>query len=169
MSERHEQRGLFFDEVVVGDVFVHSPGRTVSESDNTLFSALTMNTQAVHLDAAFAETTEHGQRLVNAFWTLATLVGMSGPQLTQGSLVATLGVTDVTFPRPLFHGDTLYGQTTVVASRPSRSRPGQGIVTLEHVGCNQHGDVVCRATRTVLLRESTTTAPPPEGAAPSRE
>lgn len=148
---RHQQRGLFFDEVTVGDVFAHTPGRTVSEYDNTLFSALTMNTQAIHVDAAFSQTTEHGQRLMNAFWTLATLVGMSGPQLTHGTLVATLGVTDVTFPHPLFHGDTLDGETTVVAARPSSSRPGQGIVTLEHVGRNQHGDVVCRATRTVLL------------------
>ena len=127
-------------------------GRTVSEADNILFSTLTMNHQALHLDAAFAAEQTFGQRLMNSMFTLSVLVGLSANQLTQGTLVANLGFSEVSFPKPLFHGDTLYGETTVSDKRPSSSRPGEAVVTFAHVGRNQYGVVVARATRVMLVR-----------------
>ncbi len=147
-----EQRGLYFDEFDLDTRYLHRPGRTVTEADNTIFTTLTMNTQALHLDAAWAETQEFGQRLVNSMFTLSTVVGMSVSQLTQGTIVANLGFTEVAFPHPVFHGDTLYAETTVVDKRLSASRPGQGIVTLSHLGRNQHGATVVRAIRTTLVK-----------------
>lgn len=145
------QRGLYYDELEVGARFLHRPGRTASEADNVLFSSLTMNTQALHLDAAFAEGQPFGRRLMNSMWTLATMVGASVSQITQGTLVAQLGLTDVSFPAPLFHGDTLYTETEILDRRLSASRPGQGIVTMRHTGRNQRGEVVATATRTALM------------------
>lgn len=145
------QRGLYVDELEVGARYLHRPGRTATEADNVLFSALTMNTQALHLDAAYAATQPFGERLMNSMWTLSTLIGASVSQITQGTLVAQLGLTDVSFPAPLFHGDTLSCETEVVAVRPSASRPGQGIVTLRHTGRNQRGEVVAVATRVALM------------------
>ena len=145
------QRGLYYDELEPGARYLHRPGRTATEADNVLFSSLTMNTQALHLDAAFAASQPFGQRLMNSMWTLATMVGASVSQITQGTLVAQLGLSDISFPAPLFHGDTLYTETEVLDRRPSSSRPGQGIVTLRHTGRNQHGDVVATATRVALM------------------
>ena len=146
------QRGLWFEELEVGVVYAHRPGRTVTEADNVLFSTLTMNHQALHLDAVFSADQPFGQRLVNSMFTLSALVGLSVNQLTQGTLVANLGFSEVAFPKPLFHGDTLYGETTVVHKRASSSRPGEGVVTFAHVGRNQYGVVVARATRVMLVR-----------------
>jgi acyl dehydratase len=146
-----EQRGLYFEEFESGVRYLHRPGRTVTEADNVLFTTLTMNTQALHLDAAWAETQQFGQRLVNSMFTLSTMVGSSVAQLTQGTIVGNLGFTEVAFPHPLFHGDTLYTETELVEKRLSASRPGQGIVTLRHTGKNQDGVVVGVATRTVLV------------------
>ncbi|HEY2642714.1 MAG TPA: MaoC family dehydratase [Galbitalea sp.] len=146
-----EQRGLYFEEFVVGDRYLHRPGRTVTEADNVLFSTLTMNSQALHLDAAWSATQPFGQRLVNSMFTLATMVGSSVGQLTQGTLVANLGFSAVAFPAPLFIGDTLYSETTIEAARLSESRPGQGIVTLAHTGRNQDGVVVATAGRSALM------------------
>lgn len=148
------QRGLYFDELEVGAVYAHRPGRTLTEADNVLFTTLTMNTQALHLDAAWSADQPFGQRLVNSMLTLATLVGQSVSQLTQGTIVAQLGLTDVVFPKPLFHGDTLYTQTEITGVRPSSSRPGEGIVSMAHTGRNQHGDVVATAKRSVLMWSS---------------
>ena len=145
------QRGLYVEEFEVGAVYLHRPGRTATEADNVLFSSLTMNTQALHLDAAFAATQPFGQRLMNSMWTLATMVGSSVAQLTQGTLVAQLGLGDVRFPHPLFAGDTLYTETAITEVRLSRSRPGQGIVTMAHTGRNQNDDIVAQATRTALM------------------
>jgi acyl dehydratase len=145
------QRGLWFEEFEVGTRYLHRPGRTATEADNTLFTTLTMNTQSLHLDAAWAAGTEFGERLVNSMWTLSTMVGASVSQLTLGTIVANLGFTDVTFPAPLRVGDTLYSETRVLEKRASRSRPGQGIVTLEHLGRNQDEAVVGRAVRTTLV------------------
>lgn len=145
------QRGLWFEELEPGTVYAHRPGRTLTEADNVLFSTLTMNSQPLHLDAAYSAGQPFGQRLVNSMLTLAVMVGQSVGQLTQGTLVAQLGLTDVAFPHPLFHGDTLYSQTRVAAKRLSGSRPGQGIVTLEHSGRNQDGTVVGSFTRTALM------------------
>ncbi|MEU0540106.1 MaoC family dehydratase [Nocardia sp. NPDC005978] len=148
------QRGLWFEEFELGVVYEHRPGRTITEADNVLFTTLTMNTQALHLDAAFAETQEpFNQRLVNSMFTLSTLVGLSVAQLTQGTIVANLGFSDIAFPKPLFHGDTLYAETEIADLRESKSRPGEGIVTFAHTGRNQHGDVVATAHRKTLVRK----------------
>ena len=146
-----EQRGLYFDELEEDVVYAHRPGRTVTEADNVLFTTMTMNTQALHLDAAWSAEQPFGQRLVNSMFTLATVVGQSVPQLTQGTIIAQLGLTDVSFPHPMYHGDTLYTETVVTGKRLSSSRPGQGIVTMKHTGRNQDGKVVALATRSCLM------------------
>ncbi len=146
-----EQRGLWFEEFEVGTRYLHRPGRTITEADNVLFTTLTMNTQALHLDAAWSSTQPFGQRLVNSMLTLSTLIGLSVAQLTQGTLVANLGFGEVAFPNPLFHGDTLYAQTEILEKRLSASRPGQGIVTLLHTATNQDGVEVARAGRSALM------------------
>ena len=156
MTEAHKritQRGLWFEEFEVGTVFEHRPGRTVSEADNVLFTTLTMNTQPLHLDQAASE--QQGpfhDRLVNSMFTLSTLVGLSVAQLTQGTIVANLGFSDIAFPAPVRHGDTLYAETLVVDKRESRSRPGEGVVTMQHTARNQNGEAVATATRKTLVR-----------------
>lgn len=145
------QRGLYYDELEPGVVYRHRPGRTLTEADDVVFSTLTMNHQALHLDAAWAATQPFGQRLVNSMMTLSTLVGLSVGQVTQGTIVANLGFREVEFPKPVFHGDTLYAETEVLDKRLSASRPGQGVVTLEHRGRNQDGVLVARAVRTALF------------------
>jgi acyl dehydratase len=145
------QRGLWFEELEPGVRYLHRPGRTVTEADNVLFSTLTMNGQSLHLDAAWSATQPFGQRLMNSMFTLATMVGSSVGQLTQGTTVANLGFTEVEFPHPLFHGDTMYSESTVVEKRLSKSRPGQGIVAFEHVARNQDGVIVARAVRSALM------------------
>ena len=166
-----EQRGLYFDELEEDVVYAHRPGRTVTEADNVLFTTMTMNTQALHLDAAWSSGQPFGQRLVNSMFTLSTVVGQSVPQLTQGTIIAQLGLTDVSFPHPMYHGDTLYTDTVVTGKRLSSSRPGQGIVTMQHTGRNQHGDVVALATRSCLMwtREAHTAAQPAPEARKERE
>jgi acyl dehydratase len=158
-----EQRGLWFEEFEVGARYQHRPGRTATEADNVLFSSLTMNTQALHLDAAYSATQPFGQRLMNSMWTLATMVGASVSQLTQGTLVAQLGLGDISFPAPLFAGDTLYTETEITAARLSASRPGQGLVTMVHTGRNQDGVVVATASRVALMWCRPEAAPPAEG------
>ncbi|MGL3150795.1 MaoC family dehydratase [Microbacterium sp. A82] len=145
------QRGLYFEEFEVGARYLHRPGRTATEADNMLFTTLTMNTQALHLDAAFAETQEFGQRLMNSMWTLSTMVGASVAQLTQGTLVAQLGLGDIAFPHPLFAGDTLYTESEITDKRLSGSRPEQGICTIAHTGRNQDGVIVATAIRVALM------------------
>ncbi|WP_026049706.1 MaoC family dehydratase [Microbacterium algeriense] len=146
------QRGLYYEEFAVDARYLHRPGRTATEADNVLFTTLTMNTQALHLDAAFADAqAPFHARLMNSMWTLSTMVGSSVAQLTQGTLVAQLGFGDVAFPHPLFAGDTLYTESVVVDKRLSSSRPGQGIVTIAHTGRNQDDTVVATAVRTVLV------------------
>ncbi len=147
-----QQRGLWFEELDPGVTYRHAPGRTISEADNTLFSLLTMNPQAVHIDAAFSEQTEFGERLVNSLLTMSVLVGLSVGHLTQGTIVANLGFGEAKFPTPVRHGDTIYGETTVLEKRLSASRPGQGIVTFRHVATNQRGEVVATVERSTLMR-----------------
>lgn len=146
-----EQRGLFYEEFEIGTRYLHRPGRTVTEADNVLFTTLTMNTQSLHLDAAWAATQPFGQRLVNSMFTLATLVGSSVAQLTQGTIVANLGFSEITFPHPLFHGDTMYSETVIDGKRLSASRPGQGIISLTHTARNQDDVVVATAVRSTLV------------------
>jgi acyl dehydratase len=152
-ARRIVQRGLWFEEFEVGVVYEHRPGRTVTETDNVLFTTLTMNTQPLHLDQAESELLPpFHDRLVNSMFTLSTLVGLSVAQLTQGTIVANLGFSDIRFPAPMRHGDTMYAETLVVDKRASQSRPGEGVVTLEHSARNQRGEVVARATRQTLVR-----------------
>jgi acyl dehydratase len=146
------QRGLFYEELEEGVRYVHRPGRTLTEADDVPFSTVTMDPQALHLDAAWAATQPFGKPLTNSMLTLATLVGLAVAHLNRDTTVANLGFSEVAFPHPVFHGDTLYGETTVRSKRLSRSRPGEGVVTFEHVGRNQDGDVVARAVRTALVR-----------------
>ncbi|MES2170111.1 MAG: MaoC family dehydratase [Actinomycetota bacterium] len=152
MTERRiVQRGLYFEEFDETAVYVHSPGRTVTEADNVVFSTLTMNSQSLHLDAEWAKGTEFGERLINSMFTLSTLVGTSVAQLTQGTIVANLGFSDVSFPHPLRAGDTMYSETRVLSKRLSKSRVGQGIVEFEHSARNQRGEVVAVAKRSTLM------------------
>lgn len=150
-GRRFEQRGRYFDELEEGDLFVHAPARTVTEADNVLFTTLTMNPQSLHLDAEWAATTEFGERLVNSMFTLSTLVGLSVAQLTQGTIVANLGMTDIRFPSPLRAGDTMTAETLVLGKRLSQSRQGQGVVEFEHTARDQRGHVVAVARRSTLM------------------
>jgi acyl dehydratase len=144
---------LWFEELDPDVVYDHRPGRTVSEYDNVLFTTLTMNTQALHLDEAWSSTqAPFGTRLVNSMFTLSTLVGLSVSQLTQGTIVGNLGFEQVAFPHPVFHGDTLYAETVVAGKRISSSRPDVGIVTFEHTARNQDGVVVATARRVTMVR-----------------
>lgn len=149
--KRIEQRGLYFDELETDVLYVHGPGRTMTETDNVLFTTMTMNTQALHLDEVFASAQPLGARVMNSMFTLATMVGQSVAQLTQGTIVGQLGLSDISFPHPLYPGDTLTTETVVVQLRESKSKPGMGIATFAHTGRNQDGTVVATATRTCLM------------------
>ncbi|MFL0414286.1 MaoC family dehydratase [uncultured Sphingomonas sp.] len=143
--------GLWFEEFEVGQRFVHEIRRTVLESDNMLFSALTYNPAALHIDHAYAATTEFGKPLINSLFTLGLVIGLSVQDTTFGTTIANLGMSETVFPKPVFAGDTIRVETEVKALRPSASRPGQGIVTFEHIGLNQRDEIVCRTTRAALM------------------
>jgi acyl dehydratase len=144
--------GRYFEELTPGLVIRHSLGRTLTEMDNVLFSALTMNTQPLHLNEDFAQKhSAFGRRIVNGIFTLGLAVGISVGELTEGTLVANLGYDNVRHPHPLYHGDTLYVESEVIEARPSASRPDQGIVRLRHTGRNQDGIVVLQFERTALM------------------
>jgi acyl dehydratase len=145
--------GLYFEEFTVGQVFKHQPGRTVTEADNVLFTTMTMNPQPLHLDAAFASQTEFGQRLVNSLLTLGIAVGLSVGDTTLGTTVANLGFDKIEFPKPVFHGDTLYIETEILDKRESRSRPDTGVVFFEHRATNQRDELVARIRRAGLMRK----------------
>jgi acyl dehydratase len=144
--------GRWFEELAVGDVVRHAVRRTVTESDNVLFTTMTMNTAPAHLDADYASRTEFGRPLINSMFTIALVVGISVPELTMGTIVAQLGLTDVTLPAPVFAGDTIRVESEVTSLRPSGSRPEAGIAAFEHRGRNQRGELVCRLTRIGLMR-----------------
>ena len=144
--------GLYFEEFVVGQAIEHAVRRTVTEADNTLFSVMTMNPQPLHLDAEFAAQTEFKQRLVNSLFTLGLMIGLSVGDTTLGTTIANLGMTDVKFPKPVFHGDTIRAVTTVVGKRESRSRPDAGLVEFEHAAYNQRGEQVAVCRRTALMK-----------------
>jgi len=144
--------GRWFEELKPGIVIDHAIRRTITESDNVGFTTMTMNPAWLHLDADYAENeTEFGRPLVNSLLTLGMVVGISVHDTTLGTTVANLGFEAVDFPAPMFHGDTLRVETEVTASRPSKSRPGQGVVTFEHRGFNQSNVLVCRAVRNALM------------------
>jgi len=145
--------GLYYEEFTVGKVFDHAWTRTVTEMDNVLYSSLTMNVQPLHLDEEFASKTEFGQRIVNSLFTLGLMIGITVNDTTLGTTVANLGMTDVKFPKPVFHGDTLRVKTTVVSVRESKSRPDAGIVEFSHVAINQRGEIVAQCIRQALMRK----------------
>ncbi len=144
--------GKYFEELAVGDVFKHEPARTITETDNLIFTALTMNPQPLHLDAEFAGKSEFGQRVVNSIFTLGLAVGLSVGDTTLGTTVGNLGFEQVEFPKPVFIGDTLYSETEVVEKRESRSRPQWGIVTFEHRATNQRGEIIMRCRRAAMMQ-----------------
>lgn len=143
--------GLYLEELAVGQVFRHTLRKTVTESDNMLFSVMTLNTQPLHIDFDFAAKSEWGKPLVNSLFTLGLMIGISVNDLTIGTTVANLGMTDTTFPHPLFHGDTVRVETTVVSVRESKSRPDRGIVEFEHRAYNQNDVLVARCLRQAMM------------------
>ncbi len=145
-----EQFGRSYEDFVIGDIYEHRPGRTISETDNTWFTLLTMNTHPMHFDAEYAKATEFGRCLVASPLTLAILVGMSVSDVSQKA-IANLGWTDIALTHPVFAGDTLYAESEVLSKRESRSRPTAGLVTVKTIGKNQDGVVVCTFERTMLV------------------
>jgi acyl dehydratase len=145
-----ETFGRYYEDFVVGDVYEHRPGKTVTEYDNHLFTLLTLNTHPMHFDSEFAKASEFKQNLVVSPYTLALLIGMSVTDVSQKA-IANLGMDEVKFTAPVFHGDTLYSESEVLAKRESNSRPGQGIVTIRTVGKNQRGETVCSFKRNMLI------------------
>jgi len=143
--------GLYFEQFEVGRVFCHEIRRTVTDMDNVLFSSLTFNPAAIHIDHAYAATTEFGRPLINSIFTLGLVIGLSVQDTTLGTTVGNLGMTETTFPKPVFAGDTIRSETRVLEKRESESRPTQGIVTFEHVGLNQRDETICRTVRNALM------------------
>jgi acyl dehydratase len=143
--------GRWFEDLTPGLVIDHVVTRTVTESDNTLFSTLTMNPQPLHLDESFAQHTEFGTRLVNSMFTLSLLIGLSVYETTLGTTVGNLGFEDIRFPLPVIPGDSIRAQTEVISARASASRPTQGVVTFEHRAFNQRGELVAQCRRSALM------------------
>ena len=153
-----DERGRFFEDFTVGDVYRHAMGRTLSEADNTWFTLLTCNTNEIHFNADYAAHTEFGRPLMNSCLTLSLVTGLSVEDISQ-HIVANLGWDKVSLPAPVFAGDTIYAESEVLEARPSKSRPGQGIVRVRTKGYKQDGTVVIEFERTVLVH-SRQTAPP---------
>lgn len=143
--------GLYFEELDPGTVIEHPTRRTVSEADNVLFSTLTLNLAPLHLDAEYSKDTVFGERLVNSLFILGLVCGIPVPETTQGTTVANLGFQEITFPKPVFHGDTIHVRTEVANKRESKSRDDAGIVHFRHCGINQRDEVVCDAQRAGLM------------------
>jgi acyl dehydratase len=146
--------GRYFDDWIVGDTLVHEIRRTVTETDNLLFSVMTHNPQPLHLDAEAARASEFGQILVNGTFTFALMVGLSVGDTTLGTLVANLGYDKLVMPAPVFIGDTLRAETEVVELKESRSRPQAGVVTFAHRLLNQRDEIVCQCLRMALIRKA---------------
>lgn len=143
--------GHWFDELSVGQTFEHEIRRTVTEADNMWFCGATCNPAAIHIDAEYCRETEFGKPLVNSLFTLGLIIGLSVQETTLGTTVGNLGMTEVKFPKPVFHGDTLRSKTTVLEMRESKSRPNAGIVTFLHQGFNQRGEEVVTCRRQALM------------------
>ncbi len=150
-ERRYRERfGRYFEDFEVGATYEHRPGRTLTEADNTWFALLTMNTHPIHFDAEYARHSEFGKPLVVSALTLSILVGMSVSDTSQKA-IANLGWDKIKLPKPVFAGDTLYAESTVLGKRESKSRPDQGIVTIKTIGRNQRQEVVCEFERTMLV------------------
>lgn len=146
--------GRWFEQFHEGEVIEHAIRRTVTETDNVLYTTMTMNPAAIHLDHDYSSKTEFGKPLVNSLFTLGLVVGLTVGDTTLGTTVGNLGFEDVKFPKPVFHGDTIRAQTEVVTKRESKSRPTQGIVTFIHRGINQRDEVVCECRRLALMMKA---------------
>lgn len=144
-------RGKYYEELEPGAVYRHAITRTVTETDNLLFSALTHNSQPLHIDEEFARKSMYGARLVNSCFTLGLITGVSVDDLTMGTTLGNLGYEGIFFPNPVLVGDTLRGETEIVSKRESKSRPDSGIVKFEHRGFNQRGELVCKIVRNGLM------------------
>ena len=144
-------RGLWFEEFEVGAHYKHALTRTITEMDNVLFTSLTMNLQPLHLDEEFSKKSIHGQRVLNSLFTVALIGAFHVPELTMGTTLGNLGYDKIKFPHPVFHGDTLRAETTIVDKRESSSRTDSGIVWFEHLGLNQRDEVVVEMTRVGLM------------------
>ena len=145
-----ETFGRYFEDFRVGDIYEHRPGKTVTQTENHMFTLLTLNTHPLHFDVEFGKATEFGRNLVVSTYTLSLLIGMSVTDISQKA-IANLGMDEVKFSAPVFEGDTLYGESEVLAKRESKSRPGQGIVTVRTIGLNQDGVTVCSFLRNILV------------------
>ena len=145
--------GLYLEEFEIGRVITHPITRTVTESDNVLFSVMTLNPQPLHIDFDFASKTEWGKPLVNSLFTLGLMIGISVHDTTLGTTIANLGMTDTTFPHPVFHGDTIRVETEVKSVRESKSKADRGIVEFEHRAYNQHGALVAKCTRQAMIKK----------------
>ncbi len=145
--------GKHYDEWRIGDRITHEIRRTVTETDNLLFTVMTHNPQPLHLDAEAAKASEFGQILVNGTFTFSLMVGLSVGDTTLGTLVANLGYDRLVMPKPVFIGDTLRAESEVIALKDSKSRPGAGIVTFMHRCLNQRDEVVCSCERSALLKK----------------
>jgi acyl dehydratase len=143
--------GKYFEDLAVGMMIKHANGRTVTEMDNVLFSALTMNSQPLHINEDFASKTEFGQRLVNGIFTLGLVVGLAVSELTEGTIVANLGYDKVVHPHPVFHGDTIYAESEIIEKRESKSRPDAGIVRIKCRGKKPDDTIVVEFERTVMF------------------
>jgi acyl dehydratase len=151
---RHPRGGIYLEDFKVGEVFSHRLTRTVTQMDNMLFSNMTLNPQPLHIDVHFCETeTEWGQPLMNSLFTLGLMIGMSVNDLTVGTTIANLGMTDVRFPAPLFEGDTVRATTEILAVRESKSRPDAGIVEFHHRAYKQDGTLVAECRRQAFMRK----------------
>lgn len=146
--------GRWFEQFVEGEVIVHDTRRTVTETDNVLFTTLSMNPAAIHLDHDYSSRTEFGKPLMNSVFTLGLVVGLSISDTTLGTTVGNLGFEEVKYPKPVFAGDTIRSETTILAKRESKSRPTQGIVTFLHRGLNQRDEVVCECRRLALMMKA---------------
>ncbi|MCC7394947.1 MAG: MaoC family dehydratase [Sphingomonadaceae bacterium] len=146
--------GRYFDDWAIGDKITHEIRRTVTETDNLLFTTMTHNPQPLHLDVEAARASEFGQILVNGTFTFSLMVGLSVGDTTLGTLIANLGYDKLTMPKPVFIGDTIHATSEVIALKPSQSRPGAGVVTFRHQAINQRGEVVCACDRAALLKGS---------------
>jgi acyl dehydratase len=145
--------GRYFDEWTVGDRLAHEIRRTVTETDNLLFTVMTHNPQPLHFDAEYAKTTEFGQILVNGTFTFALMIGLTIADTTLGTLIANLGYDKLVHPKPVFIGDTLGVTTEVVELKESKSRPNAGIITFAHEMINQRDEVVCKCLRMALMKK----------------
>ena len=143
--------GLYFEQFEIGQTFRHDVRRTVTETDNVLFSAMTHNPAAIHLDAEYAKTTEFGKPLMNSVFTLGLMVGISVSDTTLGTTVGNLGWDEVRFPKPVFAGDTLHVESVVLEKRDSKSRPRNGVVVFQHTAFNQRNEMVAVCKRVALM------------------